>query len=548
MKRSRLIFLFSLFLSLTYITSLSAQGNEGILYYKVGYLEQAKTMLETELASGSGDKTQLYYYLGNVYFKLNQPEKAAEAYQQGLSSDPKDLYNAIGLAKLKIKSNPSEATTQFKDIQKKAKKDLNVIVEIGRAYLDNKEPDAALDFQTAVYNKNFQYAPAYILWGDIFDFKSEAGDAASKYEMAITIDPSSYDAYIKYARVINHVNMEAGIEKLQELKQQAPSLSIVDKELSELYYKKNDFANAATAYSNYIKAGNYTNDDLKQYAVTLLFAGNHEESLKIAKEGLQKDPTDPAFSRMVMYNLVDLERYDEAASAADNFFNKSKNPEFSYFDYMYQGRMYDAQEKYEEAGNAFLKAIEKEPTNKQLYQMASRSFDEAGDVAKSLELLEKYINESEGEKDPDDLMDLGRKYYTIATSSDSVTVLPKEEALDKAITIFSQVGTLEPDNYRSFFWKGNALSVKDPEATTPDAKESYTKALEIIQSKDDIERYSYPIRVSAGYLSVYYYKENERNNDDASKANSLKYAKEVLEFDPENPVAKQLVEIFGDSN
>lgn len=548
MKRTSLIFFSFFLISLLQITSLSAKDSEGILYYKVGYYEQAKKMLEAELAAATGDQAQICYYLGNLYFKMNQPEKAAEYYQKGLSFDAKDPYNAIGLAKLKIKSNPVEAADELKKIQKKNRKDLNVAVEIGRAYLDNKEPDAALEYQTIAYEKDFQFAPGYILWGDIFDFKSGAGDATSKYEMAITCDPTSYDSYIKYARVINHVNMDAAIEKLQELRTQEPSLSLVNKELSELYYKKNDFSHAAQSYSDYIAAGNYTNDDLKQYAVTLLFAGNNAKSLEIAQEGLQTDPTDPAFCRMAMYNLIDLKRYEEAAVAADNFFHKSKNPEFSYFDYMYLGRLYDAQQKYAEAGEAYLKAIEKDPTKKQLYQMASQSYDEAGDVAKSVELFEKFVNETEGGKSADNLMDLGRKYYSIATRNDSTLNISKEEALDKAIATFGEVSALEPDNYRSFYWKGNAISVKDPEATTPDAKDCYMKALEIMLSKEDAERYNTPIMNSAAYLMVYYYKENERNNDAESKANSLKYAKEVLSIDPDNNVAKQLVEIFSESN
>ncbi len=545
MRRTNLIFLFSLLLSLFQITSLSAKEDEGILYYKVGYLEQAKNMLEAELASASGDKAaQLCYYLGNIYFKQNQPEKAAEYYNKGLSYNEKDPLNAIGLSKLLIKSNPTEAAEQLKSIQKKNKKNMLVAEEIGRAYLDNKEPEAALEYQTLVYEKDFQFAPGYILWGDIFDFKSEPGDAAAKYEMAITCDPASYDAYVKYARVINHVNMDAAIEKLQALKGQEPSLSIVDKELSELYYKKNDFTNAAKAYSEYIAAGNFTNDDLKQYAVTLLFAGDNAKSLEIARKGLAKDPTDPAFCRMVMYNLIDLQQYEEAAIAADNFFKKSKNPEFSYFDYMYLGRLYDAQKKFADAAEAYMKAVEKDPSKKQLYQMASQSYEEAGDIAKSLELYEKFVNDSEGGKNADNLMDLGRKYYRMASNVDSTSSFTKEDMLKKAIATFSEVSVLEPDNYRSFYWIGNAASSLDPEARDTIARNNYVKAYEIMKSKED-PRYNSNIAVAAKYLAVYYYMVNERTKNDADKENSIKYAKEVLSIDPNDATSKQIIEIFS---
>ncbi len=545
MKSTKFVFLFSLILSVISVTNLYASGAEGILYYKVGYYEQAKNMLEAQLASGAGDKAQTCFYLGNAYFKLGQLDKAAECYNKGLAVNAKDPFNAIGLLKLQIKSNPAEAADKMKDIQKKNKKDMLVTVEIGRAYLDNKEPDAALEYQTIVYQKDFQFAPGYILWGDIFDFKSVAGDAAAKYEMAITCDPTSYDAYVKYARVINNVNMEAAIEKLQALKVQNPSLSLVDKELSELYYKKNDFSNAVKAYSAYVAAGDYTNDDLKQYAVTLLFAGDNAKSLEIAQKGLAKDPTDPAFCRMAMYNLIDLKRYDEAAVAADNFFNKSKDPEFSDFDYMYQGRLYDALKKYPEAAEAYMKAVEKAPAKKQLYQMAAMSYDEAGEKMKSIEIYEKFVNEAEGAKTGDNLMELGKKYYVIANPSDSTTTYPKDQAIDKAIAIFTEVGTMEPDNYRSFYWKGNACTVKDPEALTTDARDAYMKALEIMKSKEDVERYKSPIMACSAYLMVYYYKQYEAKKVEADKAESLKYAKEVLAIDPNHGVAKQLEEIFG---
>ncbi len=531
-----------LLIGLFQFTNLTAQSQEGIMFYKVGYLEQAKMMLESELASSVSNKAQLYYYLGNIYFKQMQPEKALEAYQQGLSSDPKNLYNAIGLTKLVIKSNPNKAESKFKEIQKKSKKDLNIVVEIGRAYLDNEEPQIALNYLTIAHDKDFQFAPAHILWGDIFEFRSEPGEAASKYQNAIFMDPLSYEAYIKYARIMSHVNREAAIGKLQELKRVEPTLSLVDKELSELYYKKNDFSNAASAYGNYIKAGTFTNDDLKQYALTLLFAGEYNQSLEIAQKGLQADPTDPAFSRMVMYNLIDLEQYEEATAAADHFFNRSKNPEFSYFDYMYQGRLYNGLRQHAKAGEAYLKAIEKDPGNKQLYQMASQSYEKAANATKSAEILEKFIRETKEEKNPEDLYELGRKYYKLA--GDSTSVLSKEESLDKAIQFFSEVHSLEPDNYRSFFWKGMALELKDPEATTADAKESYEKTLDIIYKNGDIERYNDPIRIASYYLCVYYYIKYEQTNDEVSKSNTIKYAKEVLRVDPENAVAKQLVDYF----
>ncbi|MFA6873750.1 MAG: tetratricopeptide repeat protein [Bacteroidaceae bacterium] len=547
MKSSKIFIQLSILLGLSLGTTAQADSNEGTVFYKVGYYQQAKDKLKAELQT-SADKATVYYYLGNTYFKLGMQDSAAYYYNQGLAADGKNALNAIGLAKLKIKSNPEEAADELKSIQKKGKKDLELIAQIGYAYLDNKEPLGAMEKYDYIYAKSFTNAAGYELLGDIKDFQAQGGEAASAYEQAIANDPTSYDAYIKYARVYSHVNMDVAIQKLQDLKEQAPALSLVDKELSELYYKKNDFENAAKAYADYMKAGSYTVDDLKQYAVTLLMKGDYTKSLEIANKGLAIDPTDPAFCRMEMYNLIELQRTDEANIAADNFFKKSKNPEFSYFDYMYLGRLRDALKSYPEAAAAYMKSYEMDSTRTQLLQLASEAYEKAGDARKSISVLEKFIATTGGHT-ADNLMELGKKYYSLGTAKDTLqgtvkdsVAAAKKTYLATAEKIFGEVGALEPENYRSFYWAGNAASTLDPEALTDSAKIYYSKALEIVQPKiKEDARYAPIAATCIRYLTVYYYKRYDRNKDEEAKKQCVKYAEQWLEMEPGSQVALQLI-------
>lgn len=553
MKRTNLISLFTLLVALfvhTSAVSAEEKDSEGVFYYQIGYYEQAHNMLMKDLESGTGDKARIYYYLGNIEFKLGNMDKAAEYYNQGAALDEKDPYNRIGLLKLKIKSEPEVAAEGFKEIQKKNKKKPRVAVEIGRAYLDNKEPDAASEYQGMAYERDNQFAPAHILWADIMNFQGDGGVAATYYEQAIMADPESYEAYVKYSRVISYVNFDAAVERLKELKTKNPSLSLADKELSEIYYRKNRFEEAAAAYEEYIKAGNYTQDDLKQYAVTLLFAGRHEESLKIAEEGLATSPNDPAFSRMAMYNLIDLGRYDEAQAAAEHFFNESENPQFTYYDYIYEGRLYDAQQRFEEAAEAYIKAAESDSSQLEMYKMASQSYENAKQMLKSVETYEKYVAAAgHNDKEADNLMDLGRKYYSVAIVDDStLTDSVKNIYLAKAVDVFKKVTTLEPDNYRGYFWEGHAASRLDPECKGTDARDAYMKALEIAQEAvKENEQFNSVIVTCYNYLCVYYYMQYEANKVDADRQECVKYAEKLLILDPTNNVATQLLTIYGNA-
>lgn len=540
MKSSKIFVPLSILLGLSLGTTAQADSNEGTVYYKVGYYQQAKNKLKAELQT-SADKATVYYYLGNTYFKLGMQDSAAYYYNQGLTADGNNPLNSVGLAKLKIKSNPEEATAALKNILKKGKKNLDLVAQIGYAYLDNKEPLGAMEQYDFIYGKSFTNAAGYNLLGDIKDFQAQGGEAASAYDQAIANDPACYDAYVKYARVYSHVNMDAAIQKLQDLKQQAPALSLVDKELSELYYKKNDFENAAKAYADYMEAGSYTADDLKQYAVTLLMKGDYAKSLEIANKGLSIDATDPAFCRMAMYNLVELQRNDEANTAADNFFKKSKNPEFSYFDYMYLGRLRDALKSYPEAAAAYMKSYEMDSTRTQLLRLASEAYEKSGDAQKSLTVLEKFIA-TNGGRTADNLMDLGKKYYSLGTAKETTNAAQKKTDLETADKIFGEVGALEPDNYRSFYWRGNAASTLDPEALTDFAKNYYSKALEIVQPKaKEDARYASIVATCIRYLTVYYYKSYERNKDEEAKKQCVKYAEQWLEIEPSSQVALQLI-------
>ena len=559
---TRVKFLSTLCVMLFAASSLfAAKSLEGVLYYKIGYYQQAQEMLLKDLAAGNGTPSEIYYYLGNIESKYNDnPTKAAEYYTKGLGSNPKkpEVFNSIGLLRLKIKTDLAAAKEGFEKIYKANRKNLLVAVEIGYAFLDNKELDLASEYQGYAYGRNSQYAPAHILWGDYMNALGDGNMAATSYEQAIACDPHAYEAYVKYSRIISHVNLTAAVERLNELKQKAPELSLANKELSEVYYKTGRFEKeAAAAYEEYIKANNYVTEDLKQYAAVLLFANRYEESLTIARRGLVNEPNDPSFSRMVMYSLVELERYDEATVAAEHFFNKTTKPQFSYLDYMYRGRLNDAVQNYDQAASDYLQAIAIDTSKtdiKHFYLMAIQAYEATGKLDKGIAVFEKYMATPYAqlpESKADNLMELGRMYYGLGISRDTLVQqsITRIDALTKAYEIFKQVEPLEPDDYRSYYWQGSAASQLDPRCEKEDAKNAYIKALEICKAKyaeTGNEQYQQYIVTCVNFLCFYYYQRYVATDytDDALKSEMLKYAEELSKLDPGNNTAAQILEVF----
>ena len=533
--KCNLIFSSILFLASFAFSPLQAKDSEGISFYKAGFQKQAKVLLFQELNSNSANSAETCYFLGNVYFGESKNDSALYYYKKGLSLDAVSALNNIGLAKLQIKSNAVQAKDAIENVLKgKNKKNVDLILEAGRAYLENGEHLAANDYLERAQKITRKYAPVFVFAGDIFESKKDAGQACSMYEQAILFDANCREAYVKYARAYRDVNQALAVEMLGRLKTQEPNFSLANKELADLYYAKNDFDNAAKYYGEYIASGNYDSDDLKQYAMTLFLNKDYNKSLEIAQMGLKLNAQDPAFNRLAMYNNVELKKFDDATVAADNFFNKSKDAQFSYFDYTYNGTILAEKKKYPEAIASFEKAIEADTTKTELLSTISGFYEQAGDPVNAIKSYEKYLG-NVSKPSADQLVELGKKYYSYA-NTDGILPNIKTSSLLKADSIFTKVAEMEPDNYRGNCWRARANSNLDPEATKGLAKPYYEKTVEICLAKND-PRYNPVLIECYSYLGFYHLVAGEKSKNASEYETSKGYWNKILKIEPGNSTA-----------
>ena len=255
-----------------------------------------------------------------------------------LYAQSSDAEWQAGVAKLKetIQTNPAQAAEEAEHLIKgKNKKNVELLVAIGDAYLNADKIPEAQEYAALARKANGKSALASVLEGNIAVKQKNAGLASQKYEEAIYFDPKCTEAYLKYADIYKSANASLAIEKLNQLKDLEPSNTAVDKKLAEIYYLKNDFNKAVEAYANFAMGPTATEEDLVKYAFALFLNHDFEKSLEVANMGLQKNARHAAFNRLAMYNYTDLKRFDEALKAADVFFKECDKADYSYLDYMY---------------------------------------------------------------------------------------------------------------------------------------------------------------------------------------------------------------------
>ncbi len=532
MKRN---FLFVFFAVISASIS-AAEPAQGIAYYKAGFPQVAKPLLLKEYATDTLTRSETCFYLGNIYFGENKVDSAEIYFKKGLIGKQVNVLNTVGLAMLKMKSNLKDADADIIAVLKlpASRKNPDYSIAAANAYLFNGLIEQATNYMEKAKSIKLKYSALAVLAGDIELAKKDVGKACGNYDMAILYDENCKEAYIKYARAYKNVNTPLAIEMLNRLKQKEPAFLLADKELADIYYANNDFDKAAQLYANYLKSGNSSVSDLTKYAMTIFLNKDYTKSLEISKMGLQKDSHNPAFNRLAMYNNVALEKYDDAIKYADLFFNKSDNPDISYYDYTYYGQALRSTKQYDLAIEQFKKALKLDSTQIGFWKDISDMYGEKPDYPNQISNYIIYMNALAPEKKTADIIvTLGKMYYSLGNAETSTADLKKSSLL-KADSIFGLVASLEPTAYRGNMWRARTNFALDPESTIGLAKPFYEQTVTLVEAKADV-RYNPVILECSRYLGYYYFLKKDY-------VQSKIYWNKILLIDSKNELALKAIE------
>lgn len=519
----------------------NAQGyKDGIEYYKVDKLDNAKELLERNLNSPQTNKAEAFYYLGQIALHQGKVAEAAANFEKGIAADAMNPYNYVGQAAIALK-NGGDVKALLEKARKLLKKDSKLEMEIARAYYDANPTTYAKDIEKCIKNArkwNADDPDSYIFEADTKADKKDWGNAAGIYELAFDKDPNNIEAYVKYANTYFNVNPEMAIERLEELQAKVPNSALVQRELAEKYYADNLGAKAAEQYGKYIKNPNHFAQDEVRYVQLLFFGEKYQESLDLATSLVNKlNPADSKvfyMKRMQLYNLVQLQKWAEAVEAGRSFFANAvpQGSNYEVRDYTDFGQALQTAGFAEEAIDAYNKAIDLNPKNTDLIRNLGDTYADAGNFVKAAEYYQRLVNDVENRKS-NDIFTLSNYYLGVA-DTEGVDDATKADALAKSQKYIDEVDKLVPDNVQIVNQKAKIARFREGDNNNGAALAAYNELLNILDKKPNKEEYARYFKYAYNYLATYYFTKGD-------KATAKTYYQKWLEYDPENESLRNYV-------
>ncbi len=519
---------------------MNAQGyKDGIEYYKVDKLDNAKELLERNLNAASTDKAEAFYYLGQIALHQGKVAEAAANFEKGIAANAMNPYNYVGQAAIALK-NGGDVKTLLEKARKLSKKDAKLEVEIARAFYDANPTTYAKDIEKCIKNArkwNPDDPDSYIFEADTKADKKDWGNAAGIYELAFDKDPNNIEAYVKYADTYFNVVPEMAIGRLEELQAKVPNSALVQRELAEKYYADNLGAKAAEQYGKYIKNPNHFAQDEVRYVQLLFFGEKYQESLDLATSLVNKlNPTDSKvfyMKRMQLYNLVQLQKWAEAVEAGKVFFANAvpHGSNYEVRDYTDYGQALQNAGMPAEAITAYEKALQINPNNVDLIRFMGDSYADNEDFVKAAEYYQRLVDS--GNNKSNDLFTLSNYYLGIA-STEGIDAATAADALAKSQKYIDEVDKLVPENVQIVNQKAKIAKFREGDTNNGAALAAYNELLSILDKKEDKASYARYFKYAYNYLATYYFTKGD-------KATAKTYYQKWLEYDPENEQLRNYV-------
>ena len=441
------------------------------------------------------------------------------------------------LSAIKSKAPAKEVADLANTAYKKNKKDPEALMKIARAYFEQKDTAGANKFARYANEgakPKYQYAPAYLLLGDVeAAFGTDGGKAAGYYNQAITFDPKNPEGYKKWAMVYRKISPKQAAQKLQDMKAQCPNEDI-DAITAHIYMLAGD---EKQAYENYMKAdiNKLDKGNLNEFVRCSYFTGHFEDALRAAEAGIKLEPRNPTFNRLAMFSNYELKNYDAAKSYINKYFNETDSAKFSEYDHFYTALIYQA---LDEKGNMY------QHYNKALELVNDSSMIKRWDIQKAIadsylkdqefENAIKYYNDMLATKpnvnfdDHEGLANIYSKY------GDAVPAM-KKEMIQKAVDLFRAAGQKFPiQQIYATYMAANNVNKLDDNMKNSLAKPDYLKLIDLLGNKTDRSRGEDTMLKTAYHYMMF----NSYINKNVPGAKE--YAQKILAIDPEYKPALEI--------
>jgi len=567
--------LFTFFiLFLAALTSFSQQNlKHGISFLDDLQFGKARNFFLSQIKTTPSD-ARFYCYLADAYLGLQLIDSAKVMYTKAMEIDPKSPFPIIGLGKLALlKGDRMVKVESFEKAKKLDKKNVEVYNEIAKGCISLSIVDTALSNISLKqgFELNAKYADLHITFGDYEALAKRYGSAVNAYERALFFDPTSTLAYRKlgllqtfsrsFRDAINTFNKSIAVNSDQIL---------VYKNLGDLYYLLGRYPEAEKNYQIFLSRAEVSVDDKERFAFILFFNKKYTEAAKLLEDVMAQNSDESVLLRIRGYIACETGDFQKGLAYMDKFFKLHDPAKIIASDYSYYGRLLQMSGKDSLAILNYKKALVLDSTKTEIYENLAKLYSTLRMHNEAAQSYKKML--TLGADTVNTWFQIGREYYFEAdnyrSSYDSLRMLQKTGKItladstailsskrlyfQKADSAFTRVTTINPQYAGGFIWRGRVNSLLDPDAITTVAKESYEKALLLLEAGDALKNRKSIIECYK-YLGSYYFLNSEqllktdKKQSLAFKSTSIDYFKKILALDPSDVQALEVLKQLKNS-
>lgn len=306
-----------------------------------------------------GENYLLNYFADTISNSLTVATKSAnEIYQKGVSANPNDPLNYIGLAKVAnylgddAKANEMRAKAKsfllpYKNIKKiipPAPDYAFALAKIAESYAKDGSVDTSLALPlirqaVKIDSKN---AEIYLIAGDLYMMANDGSNAIKNYNLAQFADPQSPTAAMKIGYVyFKGRAFTQAIQNFEEAINLNANYAPAYRELGQLYWRAGRLDQSKTNFKKYLDltAGNIPAKT--RYVNSLFYAGDYEEVIKNVEEILAVDQSRGYMNRLAGYSYFEKENpdYNKSLSYMDKLFKTVDKDSYLQKDHHYMARI-----------------------------------------------------------------------------------------------------------------------------------------------------------------------------------------------------------------
>ena len=327
--------------------------------------EMFKQLIEKEPGNSRyfffyGENTLQEYFADTISNSLTVATKEAkDLYNKGISANPNEPLNYVGLAKVAFYLNDNKTADEmrakaksfllpYKNIKRivpPAKDYAFTLAKLAESYIDadNKVDTAlALPLIREAINIDSKSKDIYLIAGDIFNIKNDGSNAIKYYNLAQEYDPKSPTANMKIGSIyVKARNLNAAIPYFEQAIALNANYAPAYRELGAMYTLagRND-----KAKENFKKYLDLTQGNIPAkiiYVKALFYTGEYDEAIKNVEEIFAVDKSKTYMNRIAAYSSYEKKDadYDKALSYMETLFKTVSPDRIIKKDYIYMAKI-----------------------------------------------------------------------------------------------------------------------------------------------------------------------------------------------------------------